>query len=251
MNVAGELTALGGRLAERFDGIDEGPMLRATALRHHGRSFAFARDDALVVKLPAAAVAAAVARGATPFRSGRRVLREWVAFPMPRRAEVHERVVASHGYVAHGHGAGDDYAATLAVDASAASVYRALTTAEGIAAWWTRSVEGEPAAPGGIVELGFGGLDERIVLEVVEAEPEREVVWRCAEHGGHAEWAGTTISFTLVATGDEASVVRLFHAGLRPTLTCFDACRRGWEHFAPSLAAVASGGVGSPFGSLS
>ena len=61
-------------------GIEQDRMLRSAGLRLNGTFFAFARDDELIVKLPAARVAELLGTGhGRAFRSGRRTMKEWVA----------------------------------------------------------------------------------------------------------------------------------------------------------------------------
>jgi uncharacterized protein YndB with AHSA1/START domain len=143
-----------------------------------------------------------------------------------------------------------DYVVTAAARATPADVFGALTTGEGIAGWWTGSVDGAPGLLGGLVTLRFAGLAEHIVLRVKALDPGRAVEWTCAAHTGHREWEGTSIEFALRVTGDGCSVT-LRHRGLTPALACFEACARGWDFFVPSLIRYVETGAGSPFRSAS
>jgi uncharacterized protein YndB with AHSA1/START domain len=140
------------------------------------------------------------------------------------------------------------HAAAISVDAPPAAVERALTTLAGLRGWWTEVVDGDPGTVDGVVVLGFPSVGERIEL-VVEAAPPADaaVRWRCTTHTGHPEWAGTRIELAVDAVGRGQARVRLRHHGLVPTLGCFEACERGWEHFLRSLAAHAAGRGGQPF----
>lgn len=72
-------SAVAERLLREDAAVDQGRMLRSTGLRAGGKFFAFARDDELVVKVPADRVDELVASGAgEPFFSGGRRMREWV-----------------------------------------------------------------------------------------------------------------------------------------------------------------------------
>ena len=69
-------------------------------------------------------------------------------------------------------------------------VYDALTTTEGLAGWWTDDTKGSGDV-GGVLQFRFppvGGFD----MEVVEAQPSKQVVWRVVD--GPDEWVGTTSS---------------------------------------------------------
>ena len=69
------------------------------------------------------------------------------------------------------------------------AVYDALTTIDGLAAWWTEKTQGSGDQVGGPLELRFpgGGFD----TEVQELRPMERVVWRVV--GGPEEWIGTTV----------------------------------------------------------
>jgi hypothetical protein len=72
------------RLAAADAALERGRIFRSCGLRTGGHFFAFARRGELVVKLPAERVAALVESGeGAPFRSGKRVMREWVVLLPP------------------------------------------------------------------------------------------------------------------------------------------------------------------------
>lgn len=78
-----------------------GPRHFGTAtLRVHGRIAAFTPEDHLVVKLPAARVAALIAADeGTAFPSGRPPMREWVAIRSQEPQVWRERVAEALAYV--------------------------------------------------------------------------------------------------------------------------------------------------------
>jgi uncharacterized protein YndB with AHSA1/START domain len=138
-----------------------------------------------------------------------------------------------------------DFTREIAHDACSERIFDALATLDGLAAWWTPIVRGTPTT-GGEIELRFSGLDEKIVMRVNEARRPSAVVWNCLTHTGHPEWEGTKIVFEL--TKDEQSAVLKFrHFGLSPTLSCYETCESGWEHFLTSLLNYAERGEGNPF----
>ena len=53
--------------------------------------------------------------------------------------------------------------------------YKALTTREGLSAWWTNNTQGESKV-GGVIEFRFGagGID----MKVLELDPARRVLWQ-------------------------------------------------------------------------
>ena len=68
---------------------------------------------------------------------------------------------------------------------SAAKVYEALATTEGLSHWWMTDTTGETA-----------GFD----MKVIASRPD-VVEWECV--GGPSEWLGTRVTFRLKAKGDE------------------------------------------------
>ena len=75
----------------------------------------------------------------------------------------------------------------IGIEGSAARVYAALSTPDGLAGWWTEQVSGGPQV-GGVLQFRFGnqgGSDMR----VVELSPNSRVVWDCV--AGAPEWIGT------------------------------------------------------------
>jgi hypothetical protein len=82
-------------------GVSLGRSLRNETLTVGGKIFAFLKDERLVVKLPAARVAALLAEGAgVPFESGGRRMKEWVAVPAATHpGHWRELMAEANGYV--------------------------------------------------------------------------------------------------------------------------------------------------------
>ena len=118
--------------------------------------------------------------------------------------------------------------------------YEALTTVDGLAAWWTVKTSGDPGQ-GGTVEFRFpqGGFDMR----VLEADPGRLVLWEVVE--GPAEWVGTTVRFELRREGEYA-VVLFTHAGWREPVEFMHHCSTKWATFLMSLKQLLETGRGAP-----
>jgi uncharacterized protein YndB with AHSA1/START domain len=140
----------------------------------------------------------------------------------------------------------EDYTREAPFAVAREAVYAALTTLGGLAGWWTPLVGGTPTA-GREVEFAFAGLDQKIVMRVDNATPPSNVTWTCLTHTGHPEWQGTTIFFELAQDDDGSGLLKFRHAGLNPTLDCYETCEIGWEHFLASLLSYAEHGRGSPF----
>lgn len=142
--------------------------------------------------------------------------------------------------------AAQDYEARVTIEAKPEAVFAALTTVEGLAAWWT-PVTGDGSA-GGELRFVFSH-DVPLVMRVDAARPGSLVQWTCMECSWLPDWVGTTISFALDARPDGGCDLVFRHRGLTPRLECFQDCKSGWDHFIPSLHAYAETGVGHPSGS--
>ncbi|MEA2211789.1 MAG: hypothetical protein QOF83_1737 [Solirubrobacteraceae bacterium] len=139
-----------------------------------------------------------------------------------------------------------DYARECRFAVACERVFEAVTTLEGIGGWWTTRVRGNPSE-GGQLELIFARHDQKILLRVDEATSPSKVVWTCTTHTGHPEWKDTRIVFELIANRETGGTLRFRHIGLTPTLSCYDTCESGWDHFLTSLLSFAQHGTGSPY----
>ena len=74
-------------------------------------------------------------------------------------------------------------------------VFQALTTIEGLAAWWTTKVDGD-AGPDGVIDFTFGG-DFNPDTKVTEFDSPAKIGWECV--GGVEQWADNRFQFELAA----------------------------------------------------
>ena len=119
-------------------------------------------------------------------------------------------------------------------------VYGALTTVEGLAAWWTDDTTGSSEV-GGVLRFRFpnGGFD----MEVVELRPAERVTWRVVD--GPAEWIGTTVDWRLRRDGDW-TIVLFTHAGWAEPVEFMHHCSTKWATFLMSLKSLVETGAGAP-----
>ncbi len=121
-------------------------------------------------------------------------------------------------------------------------MYRALSTVEGLAQWWTVQTTGTSQL-NDLIDFRFG---ERYFLQmkVIELQKDNLVKWECI----HAEkdWIGTIISFEIESTED---LIRLrFSQDKWPTHSDFFAhCNLSWAKYLLSLKLFLENGKGSPF----
>lgn len=120
-------------------------------------------------------------------------------------------------------------------------VFTALTTRDGLAAWWTNNTTGEGNEVGNILQFRFGagGFD----MKVTELQPPALVVWQVTE--GPEEWQGTTIRFELKQDGEY--VIVLFKHGNWQIINEFmHHCSTKWALFLMSLKQLLETGKGAP-----
>ena len=125
-------------------------------------------------------------------------------------------------------------------------VYRALSTIDGIAGWWTEETSGR-SEPGGEIEVLFsthsGERKGGMTMEVVALEPDSRVHWRFRK--GPAEWIGTDAVFQLAEDGD-FTIVRFGHRNWREPVEFTEHCSTKWATFLMSLKEFAETGKGHP-----
>ncbi len=119
-------------------------------------------------------------------------------------------------------------------------VYDALTTVDGLAAWWTDDTTGS-GGEGGELEFRFpnGGFD----MQVVEARPGERVAWRVVD--GPEEWVGTSIDWDLRQDG-EYTIVLFSHTGWKEPVEFMHHCSTKWATFLMSLKSLVETGSGKP-----
>jgi len=122
-------------------------------------------------------------------------------------------------------------------------VYRALTTIEGLAGWWTRDVVGDPT-PGGTIQFYFGSPEPGAVMEVVDLTTTSQIGWRCV--AGASEWVGTSLTFDLKSSDGE-TVVLFTHANWREPVEFMYHCSTKWAYYLLSLKGWVEAGMGNAY----
>lgn len=119
------------------------------------------------------------------------------------------------------------------------TVYQALTTVEGLAAWWTTDTEG---SGDDMLQFRFGdvgGFD----MKVLELQPDTRVRWEVVS--GPEEWVGTTVTFDLKQEG-EWTIILFAHEGWREQVEFMNHCTTKWALFLMSLKSLVETGTGAP-----
>ena len=127
----------------------------------------------------------------------------------------------------------------VGITATPEKVYEALTTVDGLAAWWTTDTKG---TGDGTLMFRFGdvgGFD----MKVLDLRQGKSVLWEVID--GPIEWIGTTVTFDLTQDG-EWTIVRFAHAGWREPVEFMNHCGTKWAIFLMSLKALVETGTGAP-----
>lgn len=139
-----------------------------------------------------------------------------------------------------------DYTKTITVAATADTLFDAITTADGLTAWWTEA-EGSGDTGG---ELRFSmSAPEPLRVHVDEATRPTAVRWTVTECTFERDWEGTQPSFAVTPIDEGHSRLEFTHVGLTDELECIDMCTQGWNHYLASLQTYVETGAGNPRGS--
>jgi uncharacterized protein YndB with AHSA1/START domain len=130
----------------------------------------------------------------------------------------------------------------IGVNARKEEVFKALSTIEGLAGWWTTATSGE-SAPGKKIEFRFN--QHLVGMRVEELEAGRRVVWQCVDDGT-PDWLGTRVTFELSEEGGRTTLV-FGHRAWREVSPFFGHCSMKWATFLLSLRDYAEKGEGRPF----
>ena len=127
------------------------------------------------------------------------------------------------------------------------TVYDAVATAEGIAAWWSQQTTGGEGV-GETISSTFINPDTgehvgTIAYELEELVPGERVVWRIAS--GADEWVDTRVRFDLSQV-DGYTVVRFGHNGWAEPGEFMAHCSTKWATYLMSLKSYVETGTGQP-----
>jgi uncharacterized protein YndB with AHSA1/START domain len=134
----------------------------------------------------------------------------------------------------------------IGIKAPISNVYAALSTAEGVAGWWTKETSGDSRL-GGTLKAAFrsqaGNEIGSMSFELLKLTPDEEVVWRFTS--SPEEWLGTQATFALSQQGDY-TVVIFGHRNWREAVEFTAHCSMKWATFLLSLRQLVETGSGQP-----
>lgn len=127
--------------------------------------------------------------------------------------------------------------------AEPAEVRKWLDSTDGIAGWWSDTVNGDAGTEGGTFHVTFP--DSPVVFELEVAELGHSVAaWFIAENPPW--WKGTTIRFELAAREEGGTDLLFSHSGFEPDDPIIAVITPAWVRFVDNLVAVAESGEANP-----
>jgi uncharacterized protein YndB with AHSA1/START domain len=152
---------------------------------------------------------------------------------------------------------------SLLIEASAEKIYKAITSQEGLSAWWTPNSTAKEEV-NSIARFPFGNNYYK-EMKITALNPSKLIKWNCIK--GDAEWVGTNISFTLIASNkknllesnpeilgqieqqnnDEGTMLIFHHDDWKYYTPMFAECNYTWGQFLRSLKLLCETGKGKPW----
>ena len=133
----------------------------------------------------------------------------------------------------------------VGIKSSVDDAYKALSTRDGLAGWWTTDTQGESKVSE-VVQFRFraggaeiGGFD----MKVLELQPATRVLWQVVD--GPEEWIGTSVSWEL-RQEDDYAIVLFKHEGWKEPVEFMHHCSTKWAIFLMSLKSLLETGKGAP-----
>ncbi len=138
-----------------------------------------------------------------------------------------------------------NYRTTIHINATAETVFDAITTPEALAAWWS-PVTGS-GLTGGDLRFPMGAEEPPLHIHVDLASRPTTVRWTVVECTFMQDWVNTQPTFTIAPLDARGCELTFEHVGLNDELECKDMCSRSWDHFVrTSLRELAEGNSGAP-----
>jgi uncharacterized protein YndB with AHSA1/START domain len=131
---------------------------------------------------------------------------------------------------------------TFHIDAPFETVYKNLTTINGLSGWWTNFTSGSAERDGEIV-FAFGEM-AKMTFKVLTTEPNKKVVWQNTE--GMPTWIDSKITFNL-SENDNKVKVDFIHDGFEDPKDFIAHINFSWGRFMISFRDLCEKGEGQPF----
>jgi uncharacterized protein YndB with AHSA1/START domain len=126
--------------------------------------------------------------------------------------------------------------------ASPQQTFDAVSTAQGLARWWSTRVEADERL-GGIVRFKFIP-DFNPEMEITEMEPASTLAWKCV--GGAPPWLNAAIRFDIAPRGERSLLTfTQRYAGDLPD-EAYGTFNYNWGYYLHSLQQYLETGLGTP-----
>jgi uncharacterized protein YndB with AHSA1/START domain len=130
----------------------------------------------------------------------------------------------------------------MVINANCATVYQALTTAEGLRAWFTLQANGTGKV-GTSWKLEF--IDQpSFNWHILATEDQHRVVWKCLEGPGNAP--GTEVEFSLKSESKNQTKLSIHHRGWTKGDPKFERCVEIWRTLMNHLQRYCETGIAEP-----
>lgn len=131
------------------------------------------------------------------------------------------------------------------IEADPETVDRAISTREGVAAWWSDRVEGDPGTEGEQLRVGFPEVPQPFEFTTSQVAPER-LEWRVGDFPPW--WEGTSVRWELTENPDGPGTRLLFsHRGYDPDNPVIPVVTPAWAQIILRLKAYCETGKPDPF----
>jgi uncharacterized protein YndB with AHSA1/START domain len=133
----------------------------------------------------------------------------------------------------------------LEINVTIDKVYKAITTQDGLANWWTQDVTAKPEV-GSIAKFRFGDIFSAD-LKVTALDENSVIKWECV-NSSEEEWVKTDFTFSLEES-KSGTLLRFAHDNWWKGMT--DAFQRSnflWGYYLQSLKEYCELGRGRPYG---
>ena len=151
----------------------------------------------------------------------------------------------------------------LLIGASPEKIYAAITSQEGLSAWWTPNTKAKEEV-NSVAHFPFGN-DYYKEMRITELKPFELVKWNCIK--GDGEWVGTNICFILKSSdkknlldtnpeilgqieqqsSEESTILIFHHDDWKEYTPMFAECNYTWGQFLRSLKLLCETGKGRPW----
>ncbi|HEY6411792.1 MAG TPA: SRPBCC domain-containing protein [Ktedonobacteraceae bacterium] len=131
------------------------------------------------------------------------------------------------------------------IDTPVATLWAALTEAQGLTSWWSTRLNTSAAAVGTQLHWTFAG-DYNPVMEITTLEEERELGWSCI--AGHTQWKDNIFRFRLVKLEDGRTRLRFWQDyAVELDDDSYGFYNFNWGYYLESLRLFCIKGKGKPF----